>query len=219
MFYSWIILENTVSEKVDSMESHIYQISTNRPSEGLYIGNFHRKGTIGPDSFAQLTWYPKTGLHLTMWSYDKSPLAKYENNSDPIHEDSCMACFINVFPRYRYKGYISLEFNANGVCRCSFGTNETDRKSITEWGLPLPQVMILHPTRDGGQCWMVKTVISKEMIKTLYQLSANLPTGHQMRSNFYSYCESSEKPYWGSWAPINKPNCHMPEFFGLLEIV
>ena len=38
------------------MESHTYQVSTNRPSNGLYIGNFHKKGITGPDSFAQLTW-------------------------------------------------------------------------------------------------------------------------------------------------------------------
>ena len=201
------------------MESCTYQVLTNQPSEGLYIGNFHKKGIIGPDSFAQLTWLPKTGLELTMWSYDKSPVAKYKNNNDPVNEDSCIACFINVFPRYRYKGYISVEINANGACRCSFGPNESDRKFISEWGLPQPQVTISHPIRDGGQCWMAKTVITKEMIKKLYQLSPNLPTGHQMRSNFYACCESGEAAYWASWAPVCKPKCHMPEFFGLLEIV
>ena len=201
------------------MEPYTYQVLTNHPSEGLYIANFHKSGTIGPDSFAQLTWFPKTGLELTMWSYDKSPLAACTKDNDPVNKDSCMACFINIFPRYRYKGYISVEMNANGVCRCSFGPNEIDRKLITEWGLPQPQVTITHPMRDGGPCWMAKTVITKEMIKKLYQLSASLQTGHQMRSNFYTYCESGETPYWGSWAPVNKPRCHMPEFFGLLEIV
>ena len=201
------------------MKSYTYQVLTNQPSDGLYIGNFHKKGIIAPDSFAQLTWFPKTGLELTMWSYDSSPLIKREIDNDPVNEDRCLACFINVFPRYRYKGYISVEISANGLCHCSFGPNETDRKSITEWGLSLPKVLISHPLRDGGECWMAKTVITKEMIKALYQLSAKLPTGHQMRSNFYTYCQSGETPYWGSWAPVNKPKCHMPEFFGLLEIV
>lgn len=201
------------------MESHTYQVSTDRPSNGLYIGNFHKKGITGPDSFAQLTWLPKIGLQLTMWCYDQYPLAKYINDNDPISEDCCMACFINVFPSYRYKGYLSIEMNANGVCRCCFGPNQADRKFITDWGLPQPKVSISHPTRDGGPCWMAKTIISKELIETLYDLPFNLKVGHRMRSNFYTYCESGNSPYWGSWAPISKPDCHLPEYFGLLEIV
>lgn len=201
------------------MEPYTYQVLTNQPSEGLYIANFHKTGIIGPDSFAHLTWLPKTGLEITMWSYDKDPLATYTNENDPVNKDSCMACFINVFPRYRYKGYISVEMNANGACRCSFGPNEIDRKFITELGFAQPQVTISHPVRDGGPCWMAKTIIPKELIKKLYALSPNLPLGHQMQANFYSYRESGETSYWASWAPVHKPNCHLPEFFGLLEIV
>ena len=121
MFQTQIVLENTESEKVDSMKSYTYQVLTNQPSDGLYIGNFHKKGIIAPDSFAQLTWFPKTGLELTMWSYDKSPLIKREIDNDPVNEDRCLACFINVFPRYRYKGYISVEISANGLCHCFTG--------------------------------------------------------------------------------------------------
>ena len=201
------------------MQSHIYQVSTTRPTTGLYIGNFHNEGTVGPDTFAQLTWLPESGFQLTMWCYDPSPIATFFDPSEPIQYDCCMACFIDVFPRDRYKGYLSIEFNSNGVCRCSFGPNRRERSDLSNFSVLTPEVNIAHTTRDGGLCWMAKLLIPKELIEAVYGFSCKLKPGHKMRANFYTYSENRKSTYWGSWAPIIKPNLHLSECFGLLEIV
>ena len=201
------------------MESHIYRVSTTRPSAGLYIGNFLNERATGPDTFAQLTWLPESGFQLTMWCYDSYPIAKFRDSSDPIQYDSCMACFIDVFPRYRYKGYLSVEFNANGACRCSFGPNRRDRSDVSNFNVTAPDVSIARVTRDGGLCWMAKLLISKELIEAVYGFSCKLKPGHKMRANFYTFSENRKSTYCGSWAPILKPNLHLSECFGLLEII
>lgn len=196
-----------------------YHISINRPSNAIYIANFRPEGCVGPDTYAQLTWIPNTGLELVMWSYNETPLARYENPNDPVCKDSCMECFIDVFPRRLYKGYINIEMNALGTCLCAFGPNRKDRKYLTELGLPHPEISIHHVVRDGGRCWMAKTLISKEVIEALYEYRCDLGSGHKMRANFYTCAEDVNEPYWGSWAPVGKLDFHTPEYFGNLEIV
>ena len=197
---------------------HFYNVSPVGRSKPVYIGNFRPEGSVGPDTYAQLSWIPGEGFELQMWSYNSDPLARFRNPNDPVCKDSCMECFLDVFPANKYKGYINIEMNALGTCLCAFGPNRHDRKFLTDLGLPHPVVTIEHVTRDGGECWMARTFISKEVIEALYEMPCDLKHGHQMRANFYTCAEDVAHPYWGSWAPVSKLDFHMPECFGLLEI-
>lgn len=197
---------------------HHYTVSPAAKSSAIYISNFRPEGSVGPDTYAQLSWIPDQGFELQMWSYNANPLARFRNPNDPVCKDSCMELFLDVFPGHKYKGYINIEMNALGTCLCAFGPNRHDRKFLTDLGLPHPEITVERITRDGGECWMAKTFISKEVIEALYEMPCNLESGHQMRANFYTCAESVEQPYWGSWAPVGKLDFHMPEYFGLLEI-
>lgn len=211
-----VFVDNHITEiKIDP---DTYFISSKLPSKPIYIGNFRKEGCVGPDTFAQLSWIPHKGFHLVMWSYNKNPLARFTNPNDPVCKDSCMECFLDVFPDFRYKGYINIEMNANGACLCAFGPNRKDRQFVTELGFPQPTVTVTRETRDGGECWMASTLITTDLIEGLYGLSSKLKSGHKMRANFYTCAEDVEHPYWGSWAPVGKLDFHMPEYFGNLEI-
>lgn len=197
---------------------YCYSVTSPAASKPVYISNFRPEGAVGPDTYAQLSWIQDQGFILQMWSYNTNPLARFQNPNDPVCKDSCMECFLDVFPTHRYKGYINIEMNALGTCLCAFGPNRHDRRFLTDLGLPHPEVTIERFTRDGGECWMAKTFIPKETIEALYEIPCNLTSGHQMRANFYSCAEDVEHPYWGSWAPVSRLDFHMPECFGLLEI-
>lgn len=200
------------------VEPHAYMISSGQPSKAIYIGNFRKEGCVGPDTFAQLSWIPNKGFQLTMWSYNRNPLARYQHPNDPVCRDSCMECFLDVFPSHKYKGYINIEMNAYGTCLCAFGPNRQDRQFVTDLGLPHPEVTVTREIRDGGECWMAKTMITKELIEGLYGMPCYLQKGHKMRANFYTCAEDVAHPYWGSWAPVGKLDFHMPEYFGHLQI-
>lgn len=197
---------------------HHYHVSSTTRSTPVYISNFRPEGGVGPDTYAQLSWIPDKGFQLQMWSYNTGPLARFQNPNDPVCKDSCMECFLDVFPTHKYKGYINIEMNALGTCLCAFGPNRHDRKFLTDLGLPHPVVTVERTVRDGGECWMAKTFIPKATIEALYEMPCDLKRGHQMRANFYTCAEDVAQPYWGSWAPVTKLDFHMPECFGLLEI-
>lgn len=186
-------------------------------AKSVCISSFRPEGSVGPDTYAQLSWIPGQGFELQMWSYNTDPLARFRNANDPVCKDSCMECFLDVFPTLN-KGYINFEMNALGTCLCAFGPNRHERKFLTDLGLPHPVVTVERLTKDGGACWTVKTFIAKEVIEALYGVSCDLKPGHQMRANFYTCAEDVAHPYWGSWAPVSRLDFHMPEHFGLLEI-
>ena len=183
------------------METHIYQIGSDVTSQGVYLGN--HLGTPGADAFARLSWNAETGLQLTMW--------RYETTLD----DGWLSCCINCHPRYRYKGFLSIEFRADGTCRCSFGPDKLNRIAFPALGVPMPMLQISHIIRDGGPCWMGQVQIPRKTLNKLYGIPCNLQSGHKLRGNFYSFSES----YWCSWAPVSQPEPHMDEYFGLLEIL
>lgn len=197
---------------------HHYHVSSAAASAPVYISNFRPEGCVGPDTYAKLSWIPDRGFELQMWSYNTTPLARFQNPNDPVCKDSCMECFLDVFPTHKYKGYINIEMNALGTCLCAFGPNRHDRKFLTDLGLPHPAVTVERTVRDGGECWMAKTFIPLATIEALYGMPCDLKPGHQMRANFYTCAEDVEHPYWGSWAPVTRLDFHMPECFGLLEI-
>lgn len=198
------------------VQEHYLKVSDN--SKPVYIANFRPEGTVGPDTYAQLSWIPHQGFYLRMWSYNTTPLARYTQPNDPVCKDSCMECFLDVFPDRPNKGYINVEMNALGTCLCAFGPNRRDRKFLTDLGLPQPEIKVHRVVRDGGECWMAETFISKEILEFLYETTCNLKPGHKMKANFYTCAEDVEQPYWGSWAPVAKLDFHTPEYFGLLEI-
>lgn len=197
---------------------HFYDISPNAKPKAVYIGSFRPEGCVGPDTYAQLSWIPDRGFELRMWSYDAAPLARFENPNDPVCKDSCMECFLDVFPTHKYKGYINVEMNALGTCLCAFGPNRHDRKFLTDLGLPHPAVTVERITREGRACWMATTLIPRQTLEALYGMPCDLQPGHRMRANFYTCAEDVAQPYWGSWAPVGKLDFHMPEYFGLLEL-
>ncbi|MBQ8621552.1 MAG: carbohydrate-binding family 9-like protein [Oscillospiraceae bacterium] len=195
-----------------------YMISSYAPSNPIYIGHFRKEGCTGPDTFAQLTWIPDEGFRLVMWSYNPNPLARFTAPNDPVCKDSCMECFLDVFPSYMNKGYINIEMNANGACLCAFGPNRQNRQFVTDLGFPQPKVTVTHEIRDGGACWIARTMIPASLIEGLYGMSSTLISGHKMKANFYTCAEDVEQPYWGSWSPVDKLDFHMPHCFGDLQI-
>jgi hypothetical protein len=47
-----------------------------------------------------------------------------------------------------------------------------------------------------------------------------LLAGQKIRANFYKCGDKTPEPHFISWNPIDlpKPNFHVPQFFGLLEL-
>lgn len=198
--------------------SQFYPVAVGAPAGSIQITHFREEGIPGPETHASLCWLPEQGFRLTMWCFEEAPLARYREPNDPVHTDSCMECFLNVFPDMEDKGYISVEMNANGASHSSFGVNRA-RKYILNLGQPHPEVSVRFLTRDGRPCWEAQTIIRRDVLEALYGRPCDFGPGHKMRANFYKCAESVPQPHWVAWSPVSRLDFHMPEHFGELELV
>lgn len=201
------------------MNQNFYRVGIGAACETLQITHYREEGIPGPDAFATLAWLPEKGFELTMWCFEEDPLAVYRNPNEPVHTDSCMECFLNVFPELEDKGYISVESNANGASHSSFGTDRHNRDYILNLGQPHPEVEVTYHIRDGRKCWQTRTIIRRDVLESLYGRPCNFGPGHKMRANFYKCAEAVAQPHWGAWSAVSRLDFHMPEHFGFLEIV
>ena len=201
------------------MNQNTYRVGIGAACETLQITHFREEGIPGPDTFATLAWLPEKGFELTMWCFEEDPLAVYRNPNEPVHTDSCMECFLNVFPELTGKGYISVEANANGASHSSFGTDRHNRDYILNLGQPHPEVEVTYHVRDGRKRWQTRTIIRRDVLESLYGRPCDFGPGHKMRANFYKCAEAVAQPHWGAWSAVSRLDFHMPEHFGILEIV
>jgi len=200
-------------------ENNYYAVGTGKAVQTLGITNHRSEGVPCPDTFAQLVWLPEEGFQVTMWCFEENPRAVFFNPNEDIYTDSCMECFLNVFPDMEDKGYISVEMNANGASHCSFGTDRYNRDYVLNLGQPHTQVTVTRGEQDGRPYWKAQTLFRRDVLEALYGRACDFGPGHKMRANFYKCLEAEEPPHWSSWAPVSKLDFHMPEHFGYLEIV
>jgi len=183
-----------------------YQIR--REAERFEIANWHEDGAKGPATCGWLDCV-NGDLHIRMRCYETDPLTVYTHDDDPVYTDSCMEIFVDCMPRLN-KGYLNLEMNAAGASLCAFGPDRQNRVYLAAIGLEHPHVTVTKT----DQYWQVDAVITKELIGALYGVPFKMKKGDILRGNFYKCAENTERPYWGSWAPVGRLDFHQPDRFG-----
>ena len=206
------------------MERPIYHIATISPGaahtgERFTIAHDRPEGAASPETSGQLVYLPGKGLEVSMVCREKNPRAIYYNPNDPVHTDSCMEAFLDCFPDLPQYGYIGLEMNANGASHCSFGTSRHVRNYVLKRGLAHPEVVIERFTQDGADYWRATCLLKTSLLEALYERNCDFAPGHRMRGNFYKCGDHTDAPHWGSWAPVEKVDFHVPHLFGDMIVV
>ena len=193
-----------------SGESHVGEVFT--------LSHDRPEGAPSPLTRGQLVYLPGAGLEVMMTCREANPRAVYHNPNDPVHTDSCMEAFLDCFPDLPQYGYIALEINANGACHCSFGTGRHTRNYVLKRGLPHPKVAIERFMEDGADHWRATCLLKTSLLESLYERKCDFAPGHRMRGNFYKCGDHTDNPHWGSWAPVEKVDFHVPHLFGDLIV-
>lgn len=202
----------------------VYRIATIQPGEphtgeSFAISHDRPEGAASPETHGQVVYLPGEGLEVSMVCREKNPRAIYHNPNDPVHTDSCMEAFLDCFPDLPQYGYIGLEMNANGACHCSFGTGRHTRSYVVKRGLAHPEVTIERFTQDGEDFWRATCLLKTSLLEALYERNCDFVSGHRMRGNFYKCGDHTDAPHWGSWAPVERVDFHVPHLFGELIVV
>ena len=139
---------------------------------------------------------------------EKCIRAEVSNINGPVHEDSCVECFISPF---RNGNYYNFEFNCIGTAHAAYGPERKKRERI-----PLGIVKKIRtepslgktpfPLKEGDFSWDLKVEIPKECFIHDPISSFN---GLPVRANFYKCGDKTSDPHFLSWQPVNTEN---PDF-------
>lgn len=141
-----------------------------------------------------------------------------ENTKDfgSVWEDSCVEFFVQ---RKGEKTYRNFEFNVLSVLLASQReSRETAREFPQELMSSIERFTTIRHYYEGElqlSDWSLYAEIPKEAIG--FSLDEKL-SGQTIGANFYKCGDETSEPHFISWNPIGteKPNFHVPEYFGEL---
>lgn len=139
----------------------------------------------------------------------------------PVCRDSCVEFF---FRPKADAGYFNFEFNCGGCVLCFYiedpsrgekgfkkycRLEENDLKKV-EIHHTMPSVV--EPEVAEPTVWRLGFAIPVAMLEK-YAGPLNIGSGAEWKGNFYKCGDGTSHPHWATWAPIDKKNFHLPQFF------
>ena len=149
-------------------------------------------------------------MHITAW--EQNPRRTVTEHQGSVHNDSCVEWFANFAPLLCDR-YFNFEVNANGAMRVAF---RKDRHDLSL--LPLEDIALLNiQTAIHAETWEVRFQVPFALLRK-YIPGYRYEKGMQIRTNFYKCGDLAQFPHFGIWKeyPLEKPDFHRPEFFGVV---
>jgi len=141
-------------------------------------------------------------------------------SNQEVYEDSCVEFFISPGEDGLYYNF---EFNAIGTCLMGTGKTRENRRRAD------PGIIsgIRRLTSAGTE------PVSEQEREFSWTITLGIPfkifhlhkitdlKGKELRANFYKCGDKLSVPHFLTWNPVRaqKPDYHLPEFFGLLRFV
>lgn len=159
-----------------------------------------------------------TEIYLQYIVKERYIRAKYKNDNDPVWTDSCVEFF---FSPVDDGSYYNIEFNCIGTGLIGFGHGKQNREragieitSKVERDSSLGNDAI--PSKEGNFSWTLTLIIP---VGAFFGHDLTNLSGLKARGNFYKCGDELKKAQYVSWQPIvfERPNFHLPEFFGELQ--
>jgi len=158
--------------------------------------------------------YGDDALYLKFAVKEKHFRATYRQTNDPVYKDSCVEFFIEFDED---NAYYNFEFNAIGT-------------PLVGYGLPgnreLLPVLLISDIKSAASNknvqgdllpfeWELRLAIPFSLF---YKHSISTLKGKACKANFYKCGDDLPEPHFLCWNNIiaDKPNFHLPEFFGKL---
>lgn len=134
-----------------------------------------------------------------------------------VWEDSCVEFFMQKEGEQTYRNF---ECNAQGtLLAAKRETRENATRLVEHMDSIVRFSTIQHRYENGKQVsdWTLYLEIPKQALGFAENESLH---GKRIRANFYKCGDKTPEPHFLSWNPIDlpKPNFHIPQFFGLLEL-
>ena len=159
-------------------------------------------------------------LLINYRAQEESVRAHYGDDNGSVWTDSCMETFLSPCAD---GSYYNLECNCIGTLLLGYhGADGSEVRAdaavlgaIKRWS-SLGRTPFEERPAEGT--WEVALVVP---FSSYWKHSVRLEAGMTVKGNFYKCGDELAKPHFLSWAPIDfeRPNFHLPKFFGTLELV
>jgi hypothetical protein len=169
--------------------------------------------------------YDDNNLYVIFLVKDRFVRCITSDFNGPVWEDSCVEFFFspdNNFP----ERYFNLEINCGGTPLMHYNTvagKETriidpDEIARIEIAHSLPQ--IIDPEIKDPLSWTIEYRIPCRMIEKFSPVTSPRK-GVEWRANFYKIAENNSNPHYITWSAVvsDKPNFHIPHYFGLIRFL
>lgn len=161
--------------------------------------------------------YDDESIYLMFKVKDRFVRVLTTETNGPVWCDSAVEFFFAPDPNVP-TDYFNLEINAGGTPLLGHkGEKPTveDIKKI-EIGHTLPKVV--DPEITEAITWTISVRIPLDMISRYINMARPAP-GVSWRANFYKIAEKNSNPHFLTWSEVisDKPNFHLPEFFGTIK--
>jgi hypothetical protein len=169
--------------------------------------------------------YGAAGLRGIFDIQDQYVRSVRTNYMDEVWKDSCVEFFIQ--PR-RDAGYFNLEMNAGGAHLCCYIEDperapggfkkftrlpeEIGRRIQVQSTLP----KVIDPEMTGPVRWQLNFFVPFDVLEG-YVGTLGEVRGQEWRGNFYKCADEGSHPHWGSWAPVDEFDFHLPRCFGGIQ--
>jgi hypothetical protein len=167
--------------------------------------------------------YDNNNLYVIFLVRDRFIRCITKDINGPVWEDSCVEFFFapdNNFP----ERYFNLEINCGGTPLMHYNriarkdTKAIDPVEIAKIEIAHTLSQIVDPEIKDEISWSVEYRIPLKMLEKYTSITYPEP-GVEWRANFYKIAMNNSNPHYITWSEVinDKPDFHIPQYFGLLK--
>lgn len=165
--------------------------------------------------------YDDENIFIIFRVHDKFVQSVVQENNGPVFQDACVEFFFSP-DRKHPERYFDLEINCGGTPLICYVPREkefttTDIKKIA---IAHSMPKVVFPEIKKPVTWIVECRIPLSVLEKFADIDKP-EEGTCWRGNFFKTASTGSNPHYFTWAIVesDKPNFHLPQYFGKLKFI
>lgn len=167
--------------------------------------------------------YDKDNLYVIFKVDDRFVKVVADKINGPVWRDSAVEFFFSPDTNEPLK-YFNLETNAGGTPLLHYNGSRrgkhVEEQDISEIEIAHSLPKLVDPEITEALEWTIEYRIPIAMLRKYAQITQPAK-GVEWRANFYKIAENTSNVHFMTWSVVknDKPNFHLPQFFGVLKFL